>query len=851
MINKWIKFSLKKPYLVIATALTLIVLALLQLPKVIVDTDPENMLSDKEFARIFHHQTKKEFGLSDFIVVGIVNEKHSQGVFNRITLKRVYQLTEYIKTIEGVVEKDIMAPSTKEDVEQAGIGALSFGWLMPKVPETDAAAQRIRLRAMANPLYNGTLVSENGKALCLYVPIKEKDMSYKVSKDIRQKWETIAKGLSDEQFYITGLPVAEDTFGHQMFKQMAISAPLAGLLILVILFFFFRKFSLVIAPMILAIITVVMTMGLLVGFGFPVHIMSSMIPIFLMPIAVLDSVHILSEFFDEYHIYNDKSKTIEHVIKTLFVPMLYTSLTTFAGFISLSFSNIPPVQVFGVFVALGVVIAWILTMIFIPAYIALIPDKILRSLKVEDGDKKDLGPLNTFLQRSGEFSLKNPKLIIIAALIVTAISVWGISRIIVNDNPVRWFNKNHPIRIADKKLNENFGGTYMAYLVLESDDGQDIFKEPKMLNYLSGLQAYLINQGSVGKTTSLADVVKKLYFELMGGSDTAYYSIPKSRAAVAQCIIQFENSRKPDDLWHMVTPDFKKLNFWIQLKGGDNKDTELVLQDVADYFEQNPSPYKINKNWAGLTYVNVVWQNNMVVGMLRNFLGSFIIVYFMMVFLLGTPLRAMISMLPLSLTIVFIYGLLGITGKYYDMPVAVLSALTLGLSVDFAIHFIQRSRELYVKDRDWATTAKDMFRSPSMAIARNAIVVALGFTPLLFAPLMPYKTVGLFMALIMLVSSLSTLYLLPAIIDLSPAVIFEEKEKHFLCYCSDFFFFSCAVALTVVYFLLSYTKVTLSVVIVIALCVLALMMILCKTMQIFPAVCNFLDRFKSKISQDD
>ncbi len=135
--------------------------------------------------------------------------------------------------------------------------------------------------------------------------------------------------------YITGLPVAEDTFGVEMLVQMATSAPLAMLVIFLLLLFFFRRVSLIIAPMLVAMISVICTMGLLIGLGFDVHIMSSMIAIFLMPIAVADAVHILSEFFDTYPRFQDKGKTVRHVIGHLFAPMLYTSLTTIAGFASL------------------------------------------------------------------------------------------------------------------------------------------------------------------------------------------------------------------------------------------------------------------------------------------------------------------------------------------------------------------------------------------------------------------------------------------------------------------------------------------------------------------------------------
>ncbi|HPQ42187.1 MAG TPA: MMPL family transporter, partial [bacterium] len=124
----------------------------------------------------------------------------------------------------------------------------------------------------------------------------------------------------------------------------------------------------------------------------------------------------------------------------------------------------------------------------------------------------------------------------------------------------------------------------------------------------------------------------------------------------------------------------------------------------------------------------------------------------------------LLSMIPLTVTITFIYGLIGWIGKDYDMPVAILSAMTLGLSVDFAIHFLERSREVFKRAGNWKATSEGMFNEPAKAISRNAIVIALGFTPLLLAPLVPYRTVGFFLAMIMLLSWLATLLILPALI---------------------------------------------------------------------------------------
>ena len=149
----------------------------------------------------------------------------------------------------------------------------------------------------------------------------------------------------------------------------------------------------------------------------------------------------------------------------------------------------------------------------------------------------------------------------------------------------------------------------------------------------------------------------------------------------------------------------------------------------------------------------------MVKGMLDSLLGAFAVVFLMMVFLFRSFWLGLIAMLPLTITITSIYGLIGWIGKDYDMPIAVLSALTLGLSVDFAIHFVQRTRDIYKETNNIKQTFELMFKEPATAISRNAIVIAVGFTPLLVAPLMPYVTVGFFLATIMAVSALSLIHI--------------------------------------------------------------------------------------------
>jgi len=942
--HRLVETSIRYPKAVILLMVVMTVVLGALIPAVKVDTDPENMLSKDEVVRVFHNQMKKLFDLNDIVVLGIINEKNHYGVFNPDSLQKIYELTEFaIKKIQvaqpetdqsptgkllarryaalwqamhgvhppppelhsAVIKRDVIAPSEVEYLWPKSPGEVEPRWLMRTPPKTQAEALDMLDKIVTdldkpvpyvrNPMFYGTMVSEDHKALCIYLPLISKDVSHDVYVALRNKIATLQ---GDEQYYITGMPVAEDTFGVEMFKQMAISAPMAMAVIFLLMLVFFRKLVLVLSPMIVAMVSVICTMGLLIGTGNTVHIMSSMIPIFIMPIAVLDSIHILSEFFDRYQATRDRRATAVKVMDELFMPMLYTSLTSAAGFASLALTPIPPVQVFGIFVAIGVMKAWVLTVTFIPAYVMLLREKKLENFgSIHHQHEEPHGLLARFLAGLGRFTYRRAKPILAITLIAAAVAAYGISRININDNPVKWFTPSHPIRVADRQLNAHFAGTYLAYLVLKPEpdpqatkglvDGlgrsfspqaaaaikatdypraKEVFaailaqarekavpgttapallaaldayvkaqanqaleaeddveftwekareaiteemllysqpmKDPALLRYISGLQKALLKlkDGTlVGKTTSLADAIKMVNRDLWDGHRDRY-RIPDTRRAVGTVIQQAQTGHPPrnKDIFHMVTRDFTRASVWVQLRSGDNRDMQEVVKAVGNYFKAHTPPmavsysyseaeHKANKaqeaGWFGLTYINVEWQGKMVNGMVRAFLGSFLVVFLMMTVLFRSALWGILSMIPLTVTIALIYGLVGLLGIDYNMPIAILSSLTLGLAVDFAIHFLARSRRIVAEIGSWNEATATVFGEPARAITRNVIVISVGFLPLLFAPLVPYKTVGVFLATILTVSGVGTLIILPALVRLLQKRLFVERTRPLACYC--------------------------------------------------------------------
>ncbi len=320
--KKIVTFSINHPKIVSIIVLVLSAIFLAQFPKITIDTDPENMLSIDNPVRLFHDQVKQRFGLNDLLVLGIIRE---DGIFQKQSLKSINRITEKILALDGVITEDVLSFITTDSVE-SGAGLLNIHRIMSDVPEDSEQIKQLQKSIYNNEFLVDKLAAKDGKGVAIYIPIEDKSQSYRLSQEI-EKIIAHEKSPAGEEYYLAGLPIAEDTFGHEMFVQMAISAPLAALIIFLIMLYFFRQASLIVAPLLVAVISIAWTMGLLIGSGFTVHIMSSMIPIFLMPIAVVDSVHVLSEFHERYPYFNDKKQTLVAVMEELFTPMLFTSIT--------------------------------------------------------------------------------------------------------------------------------------------------------------------------------------------------------------------------------------------------------------------------------------------------------------------------------------------------------------------------------------------------------------------------------------------------------------------------------------------------------------------------------------------
>ncbi len=767
--NRLTAFSINHPKLTIVLSLLVTLLFATQLPRVKTDTDPKNMLPASSDVRVGNDRVEKNFGLhKDVIVLGIVNP---ETIFNQTTLEKVGRLTDSISRLPGVVWEDIQSFTTADNVVAEGDN-LTVRPLLTDVPQTPEGIEVFRRELLDNPIWVGRLISKDGKTTAIYIPLEPGANAKEIADRLH---EMVKKEKGKESYYIAGDPVARDTFGTEMFKQMAFFSPLAALIMLAALFLMFSNLPLVFSILTVAMMSVTWSMGLLIGLGFPVHIMSSMIPVFLMAIST-DSIHIFNEFYFRFNEVKDKKKAVIDTIDTVGAPVRYTALATALGFAVLAIGGIVPVRVFGLFVAFGTMAIRLMSFTFLPAVMVLQKEeKLTRSAQ---RDSMEQGA-SAWLGRLGKFAIRRRKTLLIAGALFAVLALVGTTKIHVNNNMVSWFKSGSELRTADRVMNANLGGTSLGYVVARGPAEGSII-EPANLDHLEKLQRNLEELPVVGKTSSLADLVKRMH-QVMNQNNPEFYRLPEDKKVVAQYLFMFGMAAKPATLNNLVDYPYQEANLFVQLKTWDAAAMQAVLDRVERFQNENPQS-RLAFQPAGTAYFNLVWNNEVLNDVVHMFGLALVLVFLILSLNFRSFKWGLTSYMPLVFTILLIYGFIGWVGKDFDMPVSVLSTLSLGMAVDFSIHFVKRFKQRLAEDPDLERALVWTVERPGKGILHNALLFSLAFSIMIFASLTPYITVGIFIAALMTLSAFLTLTYLPALImifrkSLVPTAVQPTKQE--------------------------------------------------------------------------
>jgi predicted RND superfamily exporter protein len=753
-----VNYSVDQPKWVISLAMLVMMLFGIAFAWTKVDTNPKNMLPPTSDVRVWNDSVDKRFGLHEDNIVVAITPK--EGVLNAEALGKLKSATEAIVGVEGIVTEDVMGLYTIDNIT-VGDESLNIAPLIKNAPKAEAEIAALRKTLIDGSLFVERVISKDEKTTAIYIPLQKGVDGAKVADAIQAATQQY---FQPGEVKLAGDPIARDRFGADMFKLMGMFAPVAGMLMMGLIFYMFGSMWLAGIMMMTAMVSIVCAMGLAIFLGYPVHIMSSMAPVFLMAIAT-DSIHIFNEFSFRYTKEGDRKTAIIETMQAVARPVQYTALATAAGFAVLLFMQIVPVKVFGGIVLFGTIVLRMLSFTLIPALLTIVP------LPASFGDRKLASQSNFWdrqLERLAYWSLSRSKTLILGVVAIAVFSAIGMTKIVVNNNMLHWFKPSADVRVADAEINQKLGGTSLAYLVVDTGK-PDGAKDPNIVAFVDRLQADLTQSGLAGKTFSVADYIKRMN-RVMNGDDPAMETVPADAELIGQYLMAFSMGGKPSDLNRVIDYPYQQLNVWVQMKTWDAHAMDDVIQRVQQFAKEQNVNVEIKP--AGTAYFNLVWNQEVLKDMIYGFLIALAIVFVILVADFRSLKWALLAYIPLLLTVLVIFGAIGWIGKDFDMPVAVLSCLSLGMAVDFAIHFVsryrQRSRDSRLAGTEFNQTEaiRWTITRPGKGIMRNAMLFSIAFSVMILAPLTPYITVGVFILTMMLLSALATLTVLPALIKM-------------------------------------------------------------------------------------
>ena len=746
------EWALERPRLAVLVCVALMMAFAAVFPWARVDTNPKNMLPPDSPVRVWNDSVNRRFGLhEDTIAIAIRPER---GVLDVENLARLRTFVLAVLALPGVVKSDVTSLFTVDNVT-AGADSLRIAPLLGSAPKRADEVAELRRQLFDGPLFVDRLISRDAATTAVYVPLEPNADAAKVAEAIHTE---ARKGFEPREVFVTGDPVARDLFGAEMFKLMGIFAPIAGALMMGLMWWMFRSWWLAGVMMLSAMVSITVAMGAGIALGYPIHIMSSMAPVFLMAIAT-DSIHIFNEFFQRWRPGSNRTDVIRQTMAAVSRPVRYTALATALGFAVLLFMTVIPVKVFGGIVVLGTIVLRALSFYLVPACLELVP----LPARVPSTD-----PVSRFTAWMATWAVAAATPTLVVATIVAAASVWGVSRSTVDNNMLRWFKADSPIRLADAAFTRDLGGAMPASLVVDSGRPDGV-KDPKVLAAMEIIQKDLAAQQLVGTSLSVVDYVKRINV-VLEGNDPKADAIPDAAGTVSQYLLAFSMGARPSDLNRVVDYDYRRANVLLQLQSGDARAMQRLEERVASVVHDRALPVKVSA--AGPAHFNLVWNHEVLKDMMAGFVIALVVVFAVLAADFRSLTWACVAYVPLLGTVLLIFGVLGWWGLPIDMPVAVLACLSLGMAVDFAIHFVTRYRQRVAEvapgrelsDAERADVLRWVIRWPGKGIVRNALMFGVAFAVMLAAPLTPYVTVGAFIVSMMTTSAFTSLTVLPALI---------------------------------------------------------------------------------------
>jgi len=742
--DRGIAWATDHPKTVVIVAAVLTVIAIGFMPSLTVDVDFANYLNHRDPAVIAADDAKERFGSQIRIIVAI---EDAQGVFRPETLALVERLEHALEDLPEVEDMDgpLSSQVIRGSETAIQIRSAAPNGEAPQLPE-EIDAYRDLVLSDAN--MRDYVVSSTEKALAIY--LKPEDKVDMVSFAAAVETVVLAHETEGISFVITGVPYVNLTLQRSMKRDLGLFLPLVMLVIVGVLYISFRWTWGVLIPFAVVGLSVLWVLGLMAISHVPITVVSFILPVLLMAIGIADGIHVLSRYHEALRGQEDKRQAILDAMSAMKRPVVLTSLTTAIGFLSLLYAYMIPQRTFGLFTAIGIAIAMVLSLLLIPAILRLVKPPISKKAAQHHLMGRMLGAVVVR-------AIRYRRSILVATLILSLGFAAGIPLLQIETSQRAYLGEGHPAVLSMDRLDELFSGSNQVMVVIDTER-RDGMKDPTLLNEIVEFEVFLESRG-VKKTMSLANIVRELN-QRFHADDPAFYVIPDDQPTISQLLLLF--SFQGGSLGSLAMSDFSAgevMGFHALQKG---KEQIALVADVSTYLEEHFEGVSVQM--AGPTRIQASMFSSIARSQLTSLLTSILAAGVIVILLMRSFSMGIVSMIPLLFTVLFNFGVMAFAGKSLDIATLMISSITIGIGIDYGIHFIERYREELTKTQSQAQALIQSAQTAGTGIIYNALALALGFGIMMLSAFQGLQNFGLLIAMTMGVSALSAFAVIPALL---------------------------------------------------------------------------------------
>lgn len=741
------EFILKYPKLIIFGLVAVAILAVYPAMNIRTDFNLEGFYPEDDEVIKDYERLEIEFGRDDnSILIGF----QTDSLFSEAVISDLFELTENLKSIQFI--ENVFSIFEAQEIEQQN-NQLTFSPYIDTEHISGNDWTKIKENLTANPLFSGLLINEAGTATAIILTINEAENTYSNRNEIIRSIDEVLSGFEvDYQFHRSGIPYYRNQYVNMLNSEIVMYIAISSVLIILLLWYLYRTIWGVLFPMIIVWTTLLFTVALMHLTGGYLEIMSSTIAPILLCVGVADAIHMISKYDDAREKGLVKSKSIIEMLKTLGNATLLTSITTAIGFASLISSTVMPMKKFGLYTALGVILAYLITILFLPAALRLSKKK--RVINEKSGSFYPF--LNKWLTRLAAINRMHYKKVLLAGAALTLVFVFGMMSLDVNGRIFDDLRDDTRIMQDSKFFTENIAPQFPMEFIIDTGESESALTY-NSLRKLEQLEETLLGFSEIHRAAGLHTLIKEVHRVM---SDDGIFELPGSDQAIAQYALLLEVNDF-DELYNFVDFDYRTLRITAFTEDAGSKRINEIRDEMNIHLAEIFDDQQVTV--TGTTILSADLTNKIVYSLAWSILLAISAITLIMVALFKNVKLVIIALIPNLVPLIMVAGIMGFLNVDIKPSTAVIFTIALGIAVDDSIHYLARFRIEYIRRKAMMPALTATTIRTGRAIILTSLILVAGFGTLITSAFTSTAMMGILVCTTIFSALIADLFMLPSL----------------------------------------------------------------------------------------